>query len=236
MNIRFNVITIFENIFDSYINESLFARAIKNKIISIKIHDLRDFSDARYKKKKTNKFKDFARVDDRPFGGGPGMVLKIEPIWRAVQFIKQKNKTKKKKTLTVLFGVRGKKFDSKMAQRFAKYDELILICGRYEGVDERVAKYIADEEISIGDYVLSGGEIPALVVMEAVSRYMPGFLGKNESLEEINGSFPTYTRPVDFSVKNLKNNAKKTTLSVPKVLLSGNHKDIADWRKKNSKK
>jgi len=238
MNIRFNVITIFENIFDSYINESLFARAIKNKIISIKTYDLRNFSDARYNKKIENKFEDFARVDDRPFGGGPGMVLKVEPIWRAVQFIKNKQKKakNKKKILTILFGVRGKKFDSKMAQRFAKYDELIFICGRYEGVDQRVAKYIADEEISIGDYVLSGGEIPALVVMEAVSRYIPGFLGKKESLEEINGSFETYTRPVEFSPKVSKNNVKKESWKVPKILLSGDHKKIADWRKKHSKK
>ena len=138
--------------------------------------------------------------------------------------------------MTIIFGVRGKKFDSKMAQKFAKYDELILICGRYEGVDERVAKYIADEEISIGDYVLSGGEIPALVVMEAVSRYIPGFLGKQESLEEINGSFPTYTRPVSFSPKNSNNDIKKIIWNVPKVLISGDHKKISDWRKKYFKK
>jgi tRNA (guanine37-N1)-methyltransferase len=113
-----------------------------------------------------------------------------------------------------------------MARRLATYDDLILICGRYEGVDERVAEHIADEEISIGDYVLSGGEIPALVLMEAVSRQLPGFLGKEESLEEVNGSFSTYTRPEIFI------SAKGKTWSVPGVLLSGDHKKIADWRKK----
>jgi tRNA (guanine37-N1)-methyltransferase len=244
---RFHVITIFPGIFDSYINESLFRRAIKNKIISVETHDLRNFSDARYGKKTKKGFRPFAQVDDRPFGGGPGMVLKVEPIWRAVEDIKSKVKSKKRhsyvvpakagihasvsgenkkqKVRTILFSTRGKKFDAKTARRLAKYDELIFICGRYEGVDERVAERVADEEISIGDYVLSGGEIPAMVVMEAVSRFLPGFLGKNESLEETNGSFPTYTRPDVFSPK------KDKKWSVPKVLLSGDYKKIKEWRK-----
>jgi tRNA (guanine37-N1)-methyltransferase len=115
--------------------------------------------------------------------------------------------------------------DAAIARRLAQYDDLILICGRYEGVDERVAEHIADEEISIGDYVLSGGEIPALALMEAVSRQLPGFLGKEESLEEVNGSFPTFTRPEVFVP------AKGKKWSVPSVLLSGDHKKIAAWRK-----
>ncbi len=193
--------------------------------MSIKTHDLRGFSDARYGKKIKKGIQPFARVDDRPFGGGPGMVLQVEPIYRAVEFVKKK--AAKGKTRIILFSTRGKRFDSKTAQRLAKYDNLIFICGRYEGIDERVADYIADEEISIGDYVLSGGEIPALTVMESISRYIPGFLGKEESLEEINGSFPTYTRPEVFSPK------KGKKWSVPKVLLSGDHKKIQEWRNSN---
>ena len=241
LGVKFHIITIFPGIFDSYTNESLFQRAIKNKIISVQAYDLRNFSDARYGKKPKKGFRPFAQVDDRPFGGGPGMVLKIEPIWRAVEDIKSKvsaeggfapggksekleAKGKKSKVRTILFSTRGKKFDAKAARRLAHYDNLIFICGRYEGIDERVAKYVADEEISIGDYVLSGGEIPAMAVMESVSRYIPGFLGKKESLEETNGSFPTYTRPEVFSLK------KDKKWSVPKILLSGDHKKIEEWR------
>jgi tRNA (guanine37-N1)-methyltransferase len=152
------------------------------------------------------------------------MVLKVQPIWDAVKKL-QNGKLKNKKTRVILFSARGKKFDAKAAQRLAKYDDLVLICGRYEGVDERVAEHIADEEISIGDYVLSGGEIPSLVLMEAVSRQIAGFLGKEESLEEVNGSFPTYTRPEVFSPKKGKN------WKVPGILLSGDHKKIEKWRR-----
>jgi tRNA (guanine37-N1)-methyltransferase len=133
---------------------------------------------------------------------------------------------KRKKIRTVLFSTRGKKLDAKMARRLAKYDELILICGRYEGVDERVAEHVADEEISIGDFILSGGELPTLVLVEAVSRFVPGFLGKEKSLEETNGSFPTYTRPEVFAPR------RGWKWSVPKVLLSGDHRKIEEWRRK----
>ncbi len=208
---KFNIITIFPNIFDSYLNESLFKRARQAKILDVKITNLRDFAPGRHNK-----------VDDRPFGGGPGMVLQIEPIYKAVSKIKAKAKAKKIRT--ILFSTRGKVFDQKTAQRLSKYDELIFICGRYEGVDERVAEYAAGEEISMGDYVLSGGELPALTVIEAVSRHIPGFLGKQESLEEVNGSFPTYTRPEVFEPK------KGKKWKVPQVLLSGNHKKIDEWR------
>ncbi len=235
--------------FDSYTNESLFRRAVKNKIVSVATHDLRDFSDARYGKKIAGKRQPFAKVDDRPFGGGPGMVLQLPPIYRAVEDIKSKatflcrpregkdSRLKKSKVRIILFSTRGKKFDAESARRLAKYDALIFICGRYEGVDERVAEHVADEEISMGDYVLSGGEIPALAVMEAVSRFVPGFLGKEESLEEKNGSFPTYTRPPEFfpekSGRKRKSESKKTAVwSVPKVLLSGDHKKIEEWRKR----
>ena len=216
-NIRFDIITIFPDIFDSYLNESLIRRAQKNKLIDVRVHDLRDFS-----------FDKRQRVDDRPFGGGPGMAIKIEPIQRAVSSIKYQvsRKKVKLKTRTILFSIRGKKFDSKVAQRLVKYDRLILICGRYEGVDERVADYVADEEISMGDYVLSGGELPALILTEAVSRFLPGFLGKFESLEEIKGSYPVYTQPSVFTPSK-----SKKKWEVPKILLSGDHKKIEEWRK-----
>lgn len=217
---RFHLITIFPDIFDSYLGESLVKRAREKKIVDVKVHDLRDFTHERHRK-----------VDDRPFGGGPGMVVQIQPIYGAVCSIEsriQKSESKKR-TRTILFSTRGKKLDAKMAKRLAHYDNLILICGRYEGVDERVAQYVADEEVSIGDYVLSGGELPALVLMEAVSRFIPGFLGKEESLEEVNGSFPTYSRPEVFIPKK---GGKKWI--VPKVLLSGDHKKIEEWRKGKS--
>jgi tRNA (guanine37-N1)-methyltransferase len=226
---RFHVVTIFPEIFDSYIGESLFKRAQEKKLLSVQMYNLRDFSNDRHQK-----------VDDRPFGGGPGMVFKVEPVYRAVAAIMKKigrgasrkssNKkdgaAKQRKVRTILFSTRGEKLDAKIAQRLARYDDLILICGRYEGVDERVAEHIADEEISIGDFVLSGGELPALVLTEAVGRFIPGFLGKGESLEEINGSFPTYTRPEIFKTK------KGRPWIVPKVLLSGDPKKITEWRRK----
>lgn len=209
---RFDIITIFPKILDSYFNESLFKRAKKNKLFEIHPHDLRSFTSDKHRK-----------VDDSPYGGGPGMVMKFEPIQKAVHAIKRRA-TRKEKSRVILFSTRGKKFDEKAAQRLSKYEQLIFICGRYEGVDERVAKYVADEEISIGDYVLSGGELPAMVVIEAVARKLKGFLGKHDSLEEIKGSYPVYTRPevIKFGKKKLR---------VPKVLVGGNHKEIEEWRK-----
>ncbi|MEK7641301.1 MAG: tRNA (guanosine(37)-N1)-methyltransferase TrmD [Patescibacteria group bacterium] len=208
---RFDILTIFPKIFDSYINESILKRAREKKLIKITAHNLRDFTTDKHRK-----------VVDSPFGGGPGMVFKLEPIYKAVE--KLKAKSKKLKTRTILFSTRGKRFDNKEAKRLAKYDQLILICGRYEGVDERVAEHIADEEISIGDYVLAGGELPAMVLAEAVARFIPGVLGKWESLEDVKGSYPVYTRPAEFRPKKGKN------WKVPKVLMSGSHKDIDKWR------
>ena len=247
MSTKFDIITIFPHIFDSYLNESLIKRARQKKIIDIKIHNLRDFAEVKHIKARREhldsaRYKPRRTVDDKPFGGGPGMVLKIEPIYKAVGSIlnKLQVKSSKLKVRTILFSTRGKKLDAKVARRLAKYDRLILICGRYEGVDERVAKYVADEEISIGDYVLSGGELPALVLIEAVSRFLPGFLGKKESLEEIKGSYPVYTRPEVFlpSDKRQATSDKRImrTWRVPKVLLSGNHKKIQTWRKDTGKR
>ncbi len=214
--INFYILSLFPESFN-YFNTSILKRAQENNLIKIQIINPRDFSLNKHKK-----------VDDKPYGGGVGMVMEVEPIYRAINFIKSKIKNSNKKTKVIVFSPRGKKFDQKIAQRFSKTDNLILICGHYEGVDERVKKYIADEEISIGDYILSGGEIPAMVVVDAVSRLIPGVLGKIESLEEIKGSYPVYTRPEKF-YPNKKN--KKIVWQVPKILLSGNHKKIKEWRK-----
>jgi len=205
---KFDIITIFPEIFNSYFSESIIKRAKEKGLIKINVHNLRDYT-----------IDKFQRVDNSPYGGGPGMVMMVEPIMKAVKKIKKGRKTK-----VILFSTRGKKFDQKKAKEFSKLDQLIMICGRYEGVDERVAQYIADEEISVGDYVLTGGEIPAMVVVDAVSRFIPGVLGKHESLEEIKGSYPVYTRPEEIII-----NKKKRT--VPGVLISGNHKKIEEWRK-----
>ncbi|HDZ54700.1 MAG TPA: tRNA (guanosine(37)-N1)-methyltransferase TrmD [Candidatus Nealsonbacteria bacterium] len=226
--IKFDIITIFPEIFDSYFQESLIKRALKKDLIRIKIHNLRKWTANRHQ-----------IVDDRPYGGGMGMVMKVEPIYKAVKDIK-KLKTKNYKLKTVLFTPRGKKFNQKMAYQFSKFDQLILICGRYEGIDERVAKYIADEAISIGDYVLMGGELPAMVVVETVARLIPGVLGKPQFLKERVPALPgragrgfieyfQYTRPEIFSPR------KGAKWRVPKVLLSGDHKKIIEWRKKHRK-
>ncbi len=215
----FDIITIFPKILDSYFSESILKRAQKNGLIKIKTHNLRDFTLDKHHK-----------VDDTPYGGGPGMVFKADVIDRAVnKIIRQSaNKAKKIKSRTILFSLRGKKFDSEIAKRLSKYDQLVLICGRYEGVDERVAKYIADEEISIGDFVLSGGELAAGVLADAVSRFIPGVLGKLESLEEIKGSYPVYTKPEILKLGGKIGKLK--VAKVPDVLLSGNHKKIEEWR------
>jgi tRNA (guanine37-N1)-methyltransferase len=224
----FDIITIFPHIADSYINESLFKHARKKKIIKIAFHDLRRFNTNKHHEARSNRHGyRGGRVDDKPFGGGPGMVIQIEPVYRAVQFVKSKVKDKKSRVRTILFSTRGKIFDAKAARRLTRYDRLIFICGRYEGVDERVAEYVADEELSIGNYVLSGGELPAMIVAEAVARHVPGFLGDSQSLEEKNGSAPSYTRPAVFRVKGIKKPWK-----VPGVLLSGNHAKIKQWRMK----
>jgi tRNA (guanine37-N1)-methyltransferase len=215
--VKFDIITIFPDIFDSYLKESFIKKAQDKKLIKISVHNLRDFAKDRHQ-----------TVDDRPFGGGLGMVLKLEPIFKAVK------KIKKKGGKVVLFTPRGKKFDQKTAFNFSKLKQVVMICGRYEGIDERVAKHIADLELSIGDYDLMGGELPAMIVAETVSRLIPGVLGKPEFLKERvtkNKGFieyPQYTRPEIFK-------AGKKKLTVPKVLLSGNHKEIGEWREKYGK-
>jgi len=220
----FDIITIFPEIFNSYLKESFIKKAQEKGLIKINVHNLRKWATDRHR-----------TVDDRPYGGGLGMVLKIEPIYKAVKEIKQKTKNKKLKTKTILFTPRGKKFNQKMVYQLSKLNQIIMICGRYEGVDERVAKHIADLELSIGDYDLMGGELPAMVAMETVARLIPGVLGKPELLKERITKekgfieYPQYTRPEVFSPK------KGVKWQVSKVLLSGHHKKIEEWRKKHQK-
>jgi len=256
--IRFDIITIFPEIFNSYLKESLLYRAQKKKLVKINIHNLRKWATDRHQ-----------AVDDRPFGGGLGMVLKVEPIYKAVGDIKKKSKTelpfieakrrdksllypslrlgqvkkrtkssspiKSQKSKVILFTPRGKKFSQKMAYQFSKLDQMIMICGRYEGVDERVAKHIADLELSIGDYDLMGGELPAQVLIETITRLIPGVLGKPQLLKEriTKGKgfieYEQYTRPEIFEPK------KGIKWRIPKVLLSGHHKKIEEWRTKHQK-
>jgi tRNA (guanine37-N1)-methyltransferase len=231
--IQFDVITIFPNIFDSYIQESLISRAQKKKLIKIRLHNLRKFTRDNHQ-----------TVDDRPFGGGLGMVLKVEPIYKAVNALKklqirQKSKIKNHKSKVVLFTPRGQKFNQTMAYTLSKLDQIIFICGRYEGVDQRVAENIADIEISIGDYDLMGGELPAMVVIESISRLVPGVLGKEQLLKERitkSGGFiegQQYTRPEVFRVTSKTGTSK--LWKVPDVLLSGDHKKIEDWKTQHQK-
>ncbi|MBI2624086.1 tRNA (guanosine(37)-N1)-methyltransferase TrmD [Candidatus Parcubacteria bacterium] len=214
---RFDIVTIFPHILDSYLSESILKRAREKKLLDIRIHNLRGYTTDKHK-----------TVDDRPYGGGPGMVMQIEPVAKAVQFTKSKIKNQKSKI--VLTSARGKQFTQAMARGWAKKcGQLIIICGRYEGVDERVKAILKAEEVSIGPYVLAGGELPAMVIVEAVSRHIPGVLGTYESLEEIKGSYPVYTRPEVFTVGKKK-------LRVPKVLLSGDHAAIAAWRSRRMRR
>jgi len=217
---RFDIITIFPESLREYFNSSILGRAQKDKKIEINLHNLRDFANDKHKK-----------VDDKSFGGGPGMVMKIEPIAKTILKIKSKISNLGNSKI-ILFSPSGKQFTQKMAKDWAKkYDSLILICGRYEGVDARVKKVLNAEEISIGPYILTGGELPAAVVADAVARHIPNVLGKEESLEEERGmsGFPVYTKPEVFEFRGKK-------YKVPKVLLSGHHKKIKNWRENNSRK
>ena len=230
---QFDIITIFPKMFNSYFNESILARAQKNKLIKINTHDLREYTTDKHK-----------TVDDTPYGGGVGMVFKIEPIYRSLVKIVGKNKLKcfrkgtrnNSKTRVILLSAKGKRFDQETAKRLSKLDKIILICGRYEGVDERVTKHLVDEEISIGEYILTGGEIPAMIVVDSVSRLVENVVGNKESIKEESFSkkdyleYPHYTKPDIFSPD------KKTNLEVPKVLLNGNHKEIKKWKEKHSKR
>jgi tRNA (guanine37-N1)-methyltransferase len=213
---KFVILTLFPEAFQSYFNVSLVQRGIAKKFIDIKVVDLRDYADEPHRK-----------VDDRPYGGGAGMVLRVDIIDKALRGLKAKKGSKDK--LIVLLTPQGKKFDQKLVTKIAKYKTVYLICGRYEGFDERV-RSLVDMELSIGDFVLTGGELPAMTVVDAVSRLVPGFLGKAESLHEESFTsgmleYPQYTRPEVY---------KK--MRVPKILLSGDHGKVKTWREQEARK
>ena len=212
---RIDIITIFPKMFAPVLNESIIKKAQDKGKVKIHIHNLRDHTLDKHRK-----------VDDRPFGGGSGMVMQPEPIFRAVKHLKLSTIDYRLSTKIILLAPQGKTLNQKIAKRLAKYKHLILICGHYEGVDERVRQYLVDEEISIGDYVLTGGELPAMVLVDTMVRLLPGVLGdKNslnfESFESNLLEYPHYTRPAKFR-----------GMPVPGVLLSGDHKKIEDWRRK----
>lgn len=224
---HFHVITLFPEVCKAYTDASILGRAQKKekgkgakhvgKKIEVKYYNPRDFSKNKHKK-----------VDDRPYGGGPGMVMQAEPIFRAWE--KAVGKKKNVKIKTLIMSPRGKKFDTKMAQTFAKkYDHLVLISGRYEGIDARVKKILKAEEVSVGDYVLTGGELPALSIIDSVSRQIPGVLGTFESLEDERvSSGIMYTRPEILEYKKKK-------YKVPTVLTQGNHAEIERYKLEQNK-
>ncbi|MEW5801167.1 MAG: tRNA (guanosine(37)-N1)-methyltransferase TrmD [bacterium] len=209
----FDIITIFPEMIHGVIQKSIVRRAQDKGLVSIRVRNLRDFSEDKHHK-----------VDDVPFGGGPGMVLKAGPLHRAVKAITQENSTARRIYLTP----DGKIFNQEMARDLARESHLVLVCGHYEGIDQRVRDTLIDDEISIGDYVLTGGELPALVLLDAVVRLIPGALGSEESLEIESFSdhmldYPQYTRPRVFE-----------GMEVPQILLSGHHEEIRKWRRRQS--
>jgi tRNA (guanine37-N1)-methyltransferase len=215
---RFHILTIFPEFFRGPFEHGILARAQQAGRLEIRVHDLRHWTYDRHR-----------TVDDRPFGGGEGMLLKPQPLFEAVEAIVPERSGK---TRVVLLSAQGRPFRQALARELAKAEELVLICGRYEGVDERVAEYLADEEISVGEYVLSGGELGAAIVVDAVARLLPGVLGnedssRNESFSDENEGLldcPQYTRPAEFR-----------GWKVPDVLLSGNHAEIKRWRREASR-
>jgi tRNA (guanine37-N1)-methyltransferase len=209
---RFQILTIFPDFFAGPFQHGVVAKAAEAGLIQIQIHDLRNWTHDRHR-----------TVDDRPFGGGEGMLLKPAPIFEAVESIWPERTPDQR---LVLLSAQGQRFDQEAARRLSQYKELFLVCGRYEGVDERVAEHLADEELSIGDFVLSGGELAAALVVDCVSRLLPGVLGNEDSALQESFSHkdlldcPQYTRPADFR-----------GWKVPEVLLSGNHEEIRRWRR-----
>lgn len=231
---RFHIITLFPNSFDSYLSESILSRAIEDKKISVKFYNPRDFSD--------NKFK---HIDQKPYSGGPGMVIQALPVVKAIEkALSGVNRKKNSKIKIIFFSPSGKQFDTDYAKKTAqKYTDIIMVSGRYEGIDARVKKIFKTEDISIGPFVLTGGELPAMIVIDCISRQVEGVLGNFNSLEESRtASSDVYTRPEVFEWLNHfdKNGrpirkadlGKGKKYRVPKVLLSGDHKKIEEWKKK----
>lgn len=216
---QIDVLTIFPKMFDGLVGESIIKRAQEKGAVKINIVNLRSFSKDKHRK-----------VDAKPFGGGPGMVMNAEPFFEGVSYLEGKVKKKNLKRNIILMGPKGSTFNQKTAKRFTRFDHLILLCGHYEGIDERVRENLVDEEVSIGDFILTGGELAAMVVIDAVTRLLPFSLGnehssKDESFSKNLLEYPQYTRPADYK-----------GMSVPEVLLSGDHEEIKKWRKKISLK
>lgn len=211
---RFSVVTIFPDIVHAYLSFSILKRAVQRNLLTVSVHNLRDYTDDKHR-----------MVDDYPYGGGAGMVMKPEPFFR----VAESHWPEKAKRRIVLLSPKGRLFNQETAQELSRERrEIVLFCGRYEAVDERVGEFLADDEISAGDYILTGGELPALVIIDAVSRLIPGVLGDSHSAEEESFSwglldYPHYTRPEAFR-----------DMRVPDVLLSGNHREITRWRKKQA--
>jgi len=213
-----NILTLFPHYFDSVLNESIVKRAQQNNLVTVNIIDIRQYAQDKHK-----------TTDDRPFGGGPGMVMKVEPIFLALESLGLKKGQENGQI--ILTSAKGQSFDQSWAKKLAKLEAVTVICGHYEGVDERVAENLVDMEMRIGDYVLSGGEPAANVILDAIIRLMPGALGnensnKNESHDQTGDlAYPQYTRPESFN-----------NWPVPDVLLSGDHTKIANWRDQQRKK
>ncbi len=209
-----DVLTLFPDIITAYLNESILKRAQAKNLLEVKIYNIRDFESGKHK-----------AVDDYPFGGGAGMVMKPGPLFKAIDYLRSDNEDRR----IILLSPGGKTFDQPLAEEYSKEKRrLVFICGRYEGIDERVRVSLVDEEISIGDYVMTGGELAALVIIDAAARLVPGALGDEKSAEEESFSwglldYPHYTRPREFMGQ-----------AVPDVLLSGNHKEIWKWRRKEA--
>jgi len=211
--INIHILTCLPQLLESPLNHSIIKRAKEKKLVKIKIHDLKDYSNNKHKK-----------VDDYAFGGGGGMVLKIEPIYNCIETIKKK----KKIDLIIYMSPDGEKLNQKKANKLSLYKNIIIICGHYNGIDERIRKNIVNIEISIGDYVLTGGELPAAILIDSIARLIPGVLSNestalNDSFQDDLLGYPNYTRPAEF--KEWK---------VPSILLSGNKKEIENWRIKKS--
>ena len=210
--LKIDVLTLFPAMFAGPLDESIIMRARKSGLLDLKIHQLRDWTHDKHK-----------TVDDHPFGGGPGMLLKPQPIFEAVESLKREG------TKVILLSPSGRKFDQKIAQELAQEKDLLLVTGHYEGFDERIRESLADDELSIGDYVLTNGALPAMVVIDAVARLLPGVLGDDESSRDESFShglleYPQWTRPADFR-----------GMKVPEVLLNGNHAEIEKWRREQAK-
>jgi len=211
---KFDIVTIFPRMFDLPLAEGIVGRAIARGLIDLRVHDLRDFAEDRHR-----------TVDDVPFGGGPGMILKVKPVVEAVEAIRRE---RGEPSTVILTSPQGRPFSQAEAVRLSRLPHVVVVCGRYEGVDERVRERLATDDLSIGDYVLTGGELPAMVILDAVARLLPGVVGDQQSVETDSFSrglldFPHYTRPAEFQ-----------GMKVPDVLVSGHHGEIRRWRKREA--